>query len=229
MRCGRHGNRHQKAIAACVHSPSSDSCRLMYLSSSFGYICCKASELANMSIRHAVIALALLPWADLAYAHGIAGNRFFVGTLTFDDPAVADEAILPAFPGSTIRRRDAALLTTGSIGPLSGCSPRPSHFQSIAAGFTEAGPRRKHQDSIQLTLELRARFSEAMSTKLSFRPAWLGVSLIRVPQGSPLMSPTPFSRDCSSVGASVIYLIGSVGRDLSPLLERLWTSYRLEG
>ncbi len=25
------------------------------------------------------------------------GNRFFVGTVTFDGPAVADEAILPAF------------------------------------------------------------------------------------------------------------------------------------
>src|ERR1700730_8193851 len=31
-----------------------------------------------------------------AHAHGIAGNRFFPGTLTFDDPAVADELILPA-------------------------------------------------------------------------------------------------------------------------------------
>jgi hypothetical protein len=29
----------------------------------------------------------------------IAGNRFFVGTLTFDDPAVADEAILPGYSG----------------------------------------------------------------------------------------------------------------------------------
>jgi hypothetical protein len=28
-------------------------------------------------------------------AHGIAGNRFFPGTLTFDDPAVSDEAIVP--------------------------------------------------------------------------------------------------------------------------------------
>jgi len=44
-----------------------------------------------------MIVLALLPWASSAYAHGIAGNRFFVGTLTFDDPAVADEAILPGF------------------------------------------------------------------------------------------------------------------------------------
>jgi hypothetical protein len=30
-------------------------------------------------------------------AHGIAGNRLFPGTLTFDDPAVADEAVLPDF------------------------------------------------------------------------------------------------------------------------------------
>jgi hypothetical protein len=50
-----------------------------------------------MSIRLAVIAIALLPWAHSADAHGIAGNRFFVGTLTFDDPAVADEAVLPAY------------------------------------------------------------------------------------------------------------------------------------
>ena len=32
-----------------------------------------------------------------ANAHGIAGNRFFVGTLTFDDPSIADEAIVPDF------------------------------------------------------------------------------------------------------------------------------------
>ena len=50
-----------------------------------------------MSIRPVVIAVALLLWAGSADAHGIAGNRFFVGTITFDDPAVADEAILPAY------------------------------------------------------------------------------------------------------------------------------------
>ncbi len=47
--------------------------------------------------RVAVIAFALLTWAHPAFAHGIAGNLFFVGTLTFDDPAVAEEAILPAY------------------------------------------------------------------------------------------------------------------------------------
>jgi hypothetical protein len=57
-------------------------------------------ELTKMPIRHAVITLALLLlWAYSAHAHGIAGNRFFVGTLTIDDPAVADEAILPGYSG----------------------------------------------------------------------------------------------------------------------------------
>jgi hypothetical protein len=46
------------------------------------------------AIRNAVMALALLSSAHPADAHGIAGNRFFVGTLTFDDPSVADEAKL---------------------------------------------------------------------------------------------------------------------------------------
>jgi hypothetical protein len=44
--------------------------------------------------RHSfVVAILALPFA--AHAHGIAGNRYFPGTLTFDDPAVADEAIFP--------------------------------------------------------------------------------------------------------------------------------------
>jgi hypothetical protein len=34
---------------------------------------------------------------SLAHSHGIAGNRYFVGALTFDDPSVADEAIAPDF------------------------------------------------------------------------------------------------------------------------------------
>lgn len=42
-------------------------------------------------------AVAALVFTTGARAHGIAGNRFFAGTLTFDDPAVADEAIVPSF------------------------------------------------------------------------------------------------------------------------------------
>jgi hypothetical protein len=40
-----------------------------------------------------VVGLAVSPLSRRADAHGIAGNRYFPGTLTFDDPAVADEAI----------------------------------------------------------------------------------------------------------------------------------------
>jgi len=44
-----------------------------------------------------IIASAALVTPQAAYAHGIAGNRLFPGTLSFDDPAVADEATLPNF------------------------------------------------------------------------------------------------------------------------------------
>ncbi len=50
-----------------------------------------------MLTGRALIALAMLGVTHSAHAHGIAGNRFFPGTLMLDDPAVADEAILPAF------------------------------------------------------------------------------------------------------------------------------------
>jgi hypothetical protein len=55
--------------------------------------------LATVTPRSLLIALAMLAGVHSAYAHGIAGNRFFPGTLSFDDPAVADEAILPNFAG----------------------------------------------------------------------------------------------------------------------------------
>jgi hypothetical protein len=50
--------------------------------------------------RFVVMALALMAGIHAVHAHGIAGNRFFPGTLTFDDPAVADEAIVPNFATS---------------------------------------------------------------------------------------------------------------------------------
>jgi len=49
------------------------------------------------STRRRALLLIPLLWAPSAHGHGIAGNRYFVGTLGFDDPEVADEAILPYF------------------------------------------------------------------------------------------------------------------------------------
>jgi hypothetical protein len=54
----------------------------------------------DMLVCRFVICLAILGYAHSAEAHGIAGNRFFPGTLSFDDPAVADEAIVPNFASS---------------------------------------------------------------------------------------------------------------------------------
>ena len=51
----------------------------------------------KVCLRHTMTVLTLLMACGPVHAHGIAGNRFFVGTLTFDDPAVADEAIVPDF------------------------------------------------------------------------------------------------------------------------------------
>src|SRR5256885_16817985 len=47
-----------------------------------------------------IIVMAIVGYAHSAVAHGIAGNRFFPGTLSFDDPAVADESIVPNFSSS---------------------------------------------------------------------------------------------------------------------------------
>ena len=51
----------------------------------------------KVRVENALFALALLAASEPAHSHGIAGNRYFNGTLTFDDPAVADEAILPDY------------------------------------------------------------------------------------------------------------------------------------
>jgi len=46
-----------------------------------------------IAVVRAGAAAGLLALAAPAHGHGIAGNRFFPGTLTFDDPAVADELL----------------------------------------------------------------------------------------------------------------------------------------
>jgi hypothetical protein len=55
----------------------------------------------NLSLYGVVAALACVATADAAFAHGIAGKRFFPATLATDDPFVADELSLPTI--STIK------------------------------------------------------------------------------------------------------------------------------
>jgi hypothetical protein len=44
-----------------------------------------------------IVTALILSVAGTSWAHGIAGNRYFPGTLTFDDPAVADELFMPLY------------------------------------------------------------------------------------------------------------------------------------
>jgi hypothetical protein len=50
-----------------------------------------------MISRTGIFTALILAVAGTSWAHGIAGNRYFPGTLTFDDPAVADELFLPLY------------------------------------------------------------------------------------------------------------------------------------
>jgi hypothetical protein len=61
-------------------------------------VCSKKNRTMRATLKKFIAASAFAAIApSLAHAHGIAGNRFFVGTMTFDDPSVADEAIVPNF------------------------------------------------------------------------------------------------------------------------------------
>jgi hypothetical protein len=48
----------------------------------------------KIAINWLIPGIAVLALTQSAHAHGIAGNRFFPGTMAFDDPAVADEFLI---------------------------------------------------------------------------------------------------------------------------------------
>ena len=89
--------------------------------------------------RRLLIMVAMLGSFHSAYAHGIAGNRFFPGTLSFDDPAVADEAIVPNFAGFKRPVDGGNVVDTGLIGRFFAFSLRPSDLMLTARGSTGTG------------------------------------------------------------------------------------------
>src|SRR5438094_9565845 len=52
-------------------------------------------DVSRIAAGAALVALALMPLANQATAHGFAGARFFPATILTDDPFVADELSLP--------------------------------------------------------------------------------------------------------------------------------------
>ena len=181
-----------------------------------------------MSVRHAVIAFALLTCAHSAHAHGIAGNRFFVGTLTFDDPAVADEAVLPNFSmlnqpvegGNAVNNR----INWSFVRLLT-----PTLQVSINSGWiNQSWPtaRASGFDTTDIGIKGEIFRNNEHEALVSAGVAWgighSGAAEVGADE------PNSIQPGFSLARASVICLIGSLGHDLSPLPARLWMSNRLE-
>lgn len=100
----------------------------------------------GMAVGGILAVTLLLLTIGRAEAHGIAGNRFFVGTMTFDDPAVNDElssifsALKRTAPGGTAVERQlttetSRLLTPNlAIGAETSWIDRGGHNPSGASG-----------------------------------------------------------------------------------------------
>ena len=124
------------------------------------------------AIRNAVLDFALSVSVHSADAHGIAGNRFFVGTLTFDDPSVADEPLCRIFPRSIIRSKVATPPITASIGLPPGCLRRFSRSKLTAVGYTATGQQRGPQGLRQPMSASKAKSIATISTKCSYPRGW---------------------------------------------------------
>jgi len=159
----------------------------------------------KIAFRNALIALAFLTGSShSAHCHGIAGNRYFDGTLTFDDPAVADEAILPYYTylgrptqGSNIIEDRivwsfARLLTPTLAVTFDGGWVHQNWPVGQTSGFdtTDVG--------------LKYEVIATISMKPWFRSASLGVSAARVRKQWGRTTPTRFSLARSSGKGLVI-------------------------
>src|SRR5262245_23977471 len=70
----------------------------------------RGPRMRTSPVSAAILVATTLAGSQAAFAHGIAGNRYFAGTLTFDDPAVADEAILPLYSASQYPTQDSSVV-----------------------------------------------------------------------------------------------------------------------
>src|SRR5215831_5412343 len=147
-----------------------------------GYVVASTSSPGDGSrgvfMRRFIIVIAILGFAHSAHAHGIAGNRFFPGTLSFDDPAVADESILPLFSSSKHPDEGGNVVDNRFTWSFFRLLQR-SESVSIVDGFTANGAAPGARTSIQRILRSRARFIGTICMRRWCRRGWPGGSATR--------------------------------------------------
>ena len=143
-----------------------------------------------------IVALAAPLLSRTAYAHGIAGNRYFPGTLTLDDPAVADEAIVPNFSHLDHPTEAPTSRTIASIGLLHGFSRRPSALSSITAGSRATGASQNARVSTSPALGSNGRFFATIPTRRCFPQASFGASRTPAQRGLMPARPIRSGRGC---------------------------------
>jgi hypothetical protein len=121
-----------------------------------------------------------------AHAHGIAGNRFFPGTLTFDDPAVADEAIVPLY--STFKRP--AVVGDGDVvdNSVNWSIFRlltPKVGMGVDSGWISRNWGGVGRSGFDITrIDLKGEVYRTISMRCWYQPGQAGVSGIRAPRES---------------------------------------------
>src|SRR3984893_1341056 len=97
-----------------------------------------------------------------AHAHGIAGNRYFPGTLTFDDPAVADELILPNFSSTKHPLANDDIVTDSTVAASFARLLTPDLAFGVDSSWTKWNRQRlqSQRGSGVTSISLKGRFYE---------------------------------------------------------------------
>jgi hypothetical protein len=175
------------------------------------------------------MALALLAVPEPAHSHGIAGNRYFDGTLTFDDPSVADEAILPYYSyiqQSTQGSNAIENRINGSFARLL----TPTLQVTFDSGWIHQNwptGRTSGFDTTNIGLKYEAYRNNQHEMLVSVGLAW-GIGHSGSQAVEARTDPTLFNRVSFSAKGSAISPTRFHGYVLLPLRERLWTWPRLD-
>src|SRR5262249_41908634 len=115
--------------------------------------------------------VATMPAAPrFAGAHGIAGNRFFPGTLSFDDPAVADESILPLFTSSKRPDEGGDVVDNRFSWSLFRLLTPTLGSASTADGFTATGAAPSGRDSMSRISRSKEQSTATICTRRWWPP-----------------------------------------------------------